>query len=76
MIDNMYLAQEQELIALLKHCAAQNEPLCVLEEAVLSSDEAQGILVKIKQRHHFSRKEKHALIHAGFNIEKIFPDLV
>lgn len=73
--DDTYAAQRDELLRLLKTCLDGNGPLRVHEKPVLIPDEIYVILQKIKHSHPFSRKERQALEEAGFQIDKLYPDL-
>jgi len=70
---DVYAAQREELIALLKSGVANNEPLRVHDKTRLSSDEMAVVLQKVKNGYGFSRKERGALTEAGFALDKLFP---
>ena len=73
--DDIYFYQREELAGLLKSLANRHEPLMINGEVALFADEIYRVLEKINQKHHFSRKERHALTEAGFNLEQIHPGL-
>jgi hypothetical protein len=74
--DEAYNAQREELLRLLNACRARYEPLRAHEKPVLAADEIPGLLQKIRHGLQFSRKEKAALLDAGFHIDKLYPDLI
>jgi hypothetical protein len=74
--EDIYAAQRDELIALLKDCLSKNEPLRVHEKKVLSQDDIPALLQKIKNNLPFSRREREALAEAGFAVPQLYPDLV
>ncbi len=73
--DDIYAYQRSELLSVLMDCTKRNIPLSGLGEILLRVDEIFTLLHKINQRNHFSRKEQHALVTAGFNPELLFPEL-
>jgi hypothetical protein len=73
--DDTYFYQREELLSFLKSLAARHEPLVVHEDILLRPDDIYRLLEKIRNRHHFSRKERHALSEAGFNLNQIYPGL-
>ena len=73
--DEMYAAQREELLGLLKSRAAQSLPLIVHGKSVLTPDDMSLLLSKIKNNHHFSSKERSALTEAGFNLDWLYPNL-
>ena len=73
--EDLYAYQRSELIDLLKSLANRHQPLVVNGQTLLVADDVYVVMQKINQKHHFSRKEKHALIEAGFDIEQVFPGL-
>lgn len=73
--DEAYAAQRDELDRLLKDCMIRSRPLAALERPVLDRDGIAMVLQKIKNGLPFSRREREALVAAGFDVEKIYPDL-
>lgn len=73
--EDTYAAQREELLVLLKTCLDKNEPLEVHGRTLLRHDDITSVLQKIKNRHHFSRRERAAITEAGFALEKIYPGL-
>ena len=73
--DDTYSAQREELSGLLKGCLDKNEPLKVHEKPVLTQDDIYRVLHKIRTNMGFSRKERSALTEAGFDLERLYPDL-
>jgi hypothetical protein len=73
--DETYAAQREELVQLLTARVRTNEILRTQGGMVLTSDEMGIILMKIKNDHPFSRKERAALTEAGFNLQWLYPDL-
>ncbi len=71
--EDIYAYQRSELLDLLKTLADRHEPLVANGEILLRPDDVYVILQKIHNHNHFSRKEKHALTEAGFNLPKLFP---
>lgn len=71
--EDIYAAQRDELLTLLSRLSSSNEPLTVHGNALLTPDEMSIIIVKIKNKHHFSRKERAGLIEAGFDVDHLFP---
>ncbi len=74
--EDVYAAQRDELLSVLKGCMSRNEPLRVHERNVLSQDDIPALLQKIKNRLPFSRREKDALSEAGFAVARLFPKLI
>ncbi len=70
---DVYAAQREELMVLLRRMKQSGEPLVVHGENRLSSDDAAVILRKLKRDFAFSRRERLALIDAGFDLEHLFP---
>ena len=73
--EDIYAYQRSELLELLKSLASRHDPLVANGQKLLWPDEIYVILQKINQKHHFSRKERHALIEAGFDLNQLFPGL-
>ena len=71
--EDIYAYQRSELLDLLKSLASRHAPLIANGEIVLCPDDVYVVLQKINNRHHFSRREKHALTEAGFNLSQLFP---
>ena len=75
LLDDIYGAQREELLSLLKSHAARNEPLVVHGQARLTPDDMSVLLQKIKRRIGFSRRERSSLTDAGFDLDRLFPGL-
>lgn len=75
-IEDIYAAQRDELLGLLRDCMGRNEPLRVHGKTVLSYDDIPTLLQKIKNRLPFSRREREGLIEAGFAVARLFPNLI
>jgi hypothetical protein len=73
--EDIYAAQRDELMKLLKRLSAAHEPLVVHGRPALVADEVMGVLTKIRRDFGFSRKERMALTEAGFDLENLFPKL-
>ncbi len=71
---DLYAYQREELLRLLKDLSSRHEGLSTRGEMLLTAEEIPRILERIRQRHHFSRKERHALSEAGFDMHNLFPD--
>ena len=73
--EDIYVYQREELLELLRTLASRHEPLVINGEIMLRPDDIYRVLEKLHNRSHFSRKERHALTEAGFNLEQIYPGL-
>jgi TFIIF-interacting CTD phosphatase-like protein len=74
--EDVYAAQRAELLVLLKDLFDRHESLRVHEKTRLNPDDIASVLQKIKNGHHFSRRESGALVDAGFRLDKLFPRLL
>ncbi len=74
--EDVYAAQRDELMRLLRDCMECNEPLRVHGKVVLSNDDIPTLLQKIKNRLPFSRREREGLVEAGFAVARLFPRLI
>lgn len=74
--EDIYAAQRDELLALLKGCMERNEPLRVHERKVLSQDDIPALLQKLRHKLPFSRREREALADAGFAVARLYPNLI
>lgn len=72
---DLYAAQREELLTLLTRLFRGNEPLRVHEVTRLTPDDIARVLSKIRQGYGFSRTERAALTDAGFDLDRLFPDL-
>ena len=75
LIEDIYSFQREELLELLRSLSSRHEPLSVHGNILLWADDIPRVLEKMKNRNHFSRKERHALTEAGFNLELMYPGL-
>jgi hypothetical protein len=73
--EDVYAAQRDELLALLKSLLQRNEPLAVHGRPRLSRDGVAALLQKLRNGHPFSGREREALVEAGFSVEKLYPKL-
>lgn len=73
-LEDIYMAQREELMSLLRTCVKTNEPLRVHQKIALMPDEMSVVLQKIRNGYGFSRKERTALTEAGFLLDKMFPE--
>lgn len=71
---DIYAYQREELMRLLIGLSARHEGLSTRGETLLSAEEIPRIIERIRQRHHFSRKERHALTEAGFDMQHLYPE--
>ena len=72
--EDVYAAQREELMALLRRLMKTGESLVVHGEVRLTTDDAAVLLQKFRRGFGFSRKERTALSDAGFNLDALFPD--
>ena len=73
--DDIYFYQREELKGLLQSLADSHESLVVRDEILLRPDDIHRLLEKLKNQNHLSRKERHAVAEAGFNLSQIYPGL-
>ncbi len=73
LIEDIYAAQREELLALLKGLSRRNEPLVVHGKARLTADDLARVLQKLRHGFGFSRTERSALTDAGFDLDELFP---
>jgi hypothetical protein len=71
--EDIYAAQRDELLTLLRKMKSTGEGLVVHGRAVLSSDDAAAVLQKLGRGLGFSRRERSALTEAGFDLESLYP---
>lgn len=71
---DIYAAQREELMTLLTRMKRTGEPLILHGELRLSSDDAVAILQKLGRGFGFSRRERSALVEAGFDLGRLYPD--
>ena len=72
-VEDIYGFQRDELLDLLRSLSSRHEPLVIHGNIMLWADDIPRVLEKIKNRNHFSRKERHALMEAGFNLDLLYP---
>lgn len=72
---DVYAAQREELLTLLKKMKATGDPLVVHGSPVLSSEDAVVLLQKLGRGFGFSRRERLGLTEAGFNLSALYPTL-
>lgn len=72
-LEDIYAAQREELMSLLKDLFHRHEPLRVHEQTRLTPDDIARVLQKLRQGYGFSRTERSALTDAGFHLDKLFP---
>ena len=73
--DDIYYSQREELKGLLQSLASSHESLIVRDEVLLRPDDIHRLLEKLKNQNHLSRKERHAVTEAGFDLSQIYPGL-
>ncbi len=73
--EDIYAAQREELMVLLRRMKASGEPLILHGEMRLTCDDAVAVLQKLGRDLPFSRRERTALTEAGFDLERLFPRL-
>jgi hypothetical protein len=71
--EDIYAAQREEFLALLRRMKSTGEPLVVHGQRRLTADDAAAVLQKLGRGFGFSRRERDALSDAGFDLPKLFP---
>lgn len=71
---DLYAAQRDELLRLLGGLMRRNEPLVVHDRARLTPDDLARVLQKLRNGYGFSRTERAALVDAGFDLDRLYPD--
>ncbi len=74
-VQDLYAYQREELIRMLTGLSSGHEHLTVNGEITLWADQIPKVIEKIRQKQHFSRRERQALIAAGFDLDKLYPEL-
>ena len=73
--EDIYAAQREELMELLRRLKASGDSLVIHGEPRLTWEDAASVLRKLKRGFGFSRRERSALIEAGFDLGNLFPEL-
>ena len=74
-IEDIYAAQREELMELLRRLKASGDSLVIHGQPRLTWEDAASVLKKLKRGSGFSRREHSALTEAGFDLTNLFPGL-